>query len=237
MVAAFAPPRSAQPVPAPSASTAMVLSMPAVLSERAFARDMLPHRAALYGRALRLTRSPQDAHDLVQETLMKAWRSLHTFTAGTNAKAWLLRIQMNTFINGYRRRHKEMDIVHGKDAVSTEHEMVNAASKTATLDPANHIAAAGFSDQVRAALLTLPEHFRCVVLLSDVEGMSYQEAAEALHIPVGTVMSRLFRGRRLLQEQLFQHAIDDGVLKPSQDGAPGKPLCLDDYRKRRARTA
>jgi RNA polymerase sigma-70 factor, ECF subfamily len=204
-------------------------------AHRLFRTEMLPHRAALMARGLHITRSAADAHDLTQDTFLKAWRALHTFEPGTNAKAWLLRIQMNTFINGYRRRAKERDILTGKERLSAEHEMVHLPSKQSTLNPAQAHADNCLSDATKLALHKLSEAFRSVVMLCDIDGLAYQEAADRLGIPVGTVMSRLFRARRQLQECLFALAIESGVLHPTLHGAPGKPMALGDYRRRRAR--
>ncbi|MBM4282468.1 MAG: sigma-70 family RNA polymerase sigma factor [Deltaproteobacteria bacterium] len=201
-------------------------------------RDVLPHVHALYGGAMRFTRSPNDANDLVQETLFKAWRSYESFTEGTNCKAWLFRILTNTFINKYRRTHKERDIVEGSGQLGAEHELVHIPSKQRFLDPEGALADAALADEVQAALQALPPDFRAVVMLADLDGLAYKEVADAVGIPVGTVMSRLFRGRRLLQAALFGYAVEQGVLHPSFDAdREGRtaPLSLDDYRKRRAR--
>ncbi len=208
--------------------------------KRRFHAEALPHSSALYGSAMRLTRSPADASDLVQETMMKAWRSFDTFEAGTNCKAWLFRILTNTFINKYRRRVKEKEILEGTHRLSVEHELVHLPGKRATLDPAGMIADAGLADEVLAALQEVPVDFRTAVILSDIEGFSYKEVADIVGIPVGTVMSRLFRGRRLLQDRLYGYAVETGVLHPTLDAArEGKstPLSLADYRQRRARSA
>lgn len=207
---------------------------------RRFHQEAMPHAQALYGAAMRLVRSPDDARDLVQETMFKAWRAFHTFESGTNCKAWLFRILTNTFINKYRRRAKERDILDGKTRIDAEHELVNLPSKRAFLDPEGAMADKSLADEVLAALEDLPVDFRVVVMLSDIEGFAYKDIAAMVGIPVGTVMSRLFRGRRLLQEKLFDYAVETGVLHPNLDAArEGKaaPLSLGDYRQRRARSA
>jgi RNA polymerase sigma-70 factor (ECF subfamily) len=200
-----------------------------------FEAEALPHVHALYGAAMRFTRSPDDASDLVQETFLKAFRAFDQFEPGTNCKAWLFRILTNTFINKYRRRVKEREILEGPDKSTAENQLIHLPSKRATLDPAGDVADRSLSDQVQQALEKVPVDFRTVVILSDIEGFSYKEIAEIVEIPVGTVMSRLFRGRRILQEQLFDYAVEEGVLKPKRDGGDGAPLSLDDYRARRAR--
>lgn len=204
--------------------------------ELLFQQEAMPHRPSLFGAAVRLARSTADAEDLVQETYLKAFRAFEQFEPGTNCKAWLFRILTNSFINKYRRRTKEREILEGKERPTAEHYLVHLPSKRPFLDPENAIADRGLSDEVVRALDEVPVEFRGVLLLSDVEGLSYREVADVLGIPVGTVMSRLFRGRRLLQERLFPVAVARGVLKPVRDGE-GVPLQLEDYRRRRARSA
>ena len=205
-----------------------------------FDREALPQARAMYGAAIRLTRSPDDANDLVQETFFKAWRAFDSFESGTNCKAWLFRILTNTFINKYRRKMKEKDIIEGKERIACEHEMGHLPSKRAFLDPEGALADATLADEVLDALAAVPGDFRAVVILSDVEGFSYKEIADSVGIPVGTVMSRLFRGRRILQERLFGYAVESGVLRPTLDATKdgrSAPWSLADYRKRRARPA
>jgi RNA polymerase sigma-70 factor (ECF subfamily) len=209
-------------------------------ARRRFHQEALPHAQALYGAAMRLVRSPDDASDLVQETMFKAWRAWATFEAGTNCKAWLFRILTNTFINKYRRRTKERDILEGKSRLDAERELVHLPSKRATVDPHGALCDGALADEVKAALQAVPADFRIVVLLSDIQGFAYKEIADMVGIPVGTVMSRLFRGRRILQERLFGYAVETGVLHPTLDAARegmSRPLSLADYRKRRARSA
>jgi RNA polymerase sigma-70 factor (ECF subfamily) len=207
------------------------------LSRTAFETEAMPHAHGLYGAAMRLTRSPDDAADLVQETFLKAFRAFDQFEPGTNCKAWLFRILTNTFINKYRRKTKERDILEGSERTAAEHQLVHLPSKRAFLDPEGHLADQTFADEVLAALDKVPEDFKAVVVLADVEGLAYKEIADICEIPVGTVMSRLFRGRRILQEQLFDYAVEVGVLRPTLDAGGGTALSLDDYRKRRARKA
>ncbi|OGQ24485.1 MAG: RNA polymerase subunit sigma-24, partial [Deltaproteobacteria bacterium RBG_16_71_12] len=171
--------------------------------DRAFEREAMPHMRSLYGAAMRLVRSPDDASDLVQETMLKAYKAWDQFETGTNCKAWLFRIQTNAFINKYRRRVKEREILEGPERQAAEHNLVHLPSKRAFLDPEGELVDRTLGDEVLKALDTVPEDFRTVVMLSDVEGFSYKEIADLCEIPVGTVMSRLFRGRRILQEQLF----------------------------------
>lgn len=202
-----------------------------------FHREALPHASALYGSALRLTRQPGEAEDLVQETFLKAYKAFDQFEPGTNCKAWLFRILTNTFINRYRRRNKERDILEGSGQVSAQDQLVHLPSKRASLEPENELSDRTLSDEVLAALAEVPRDFRAVVVWSDIHGLSYKEIAEREGVPVGTVMSRLFRGRRLLQDALFSFAVESGILRPSLDAEGASPLSLDDYRRRRARRA
>jgi len=213
--------------------TAMLKTITGKTKDRAFHEEAMPHMGALYAGALRLTRNEGDAEDLVQETYFKAYRAFDSFENGTNCKAWLFRIQTNTFINKYRRKVKEREILEGSQRIAAEHYFVHKQSKTATLDPERYITERFMSDEVKAALENVPVDFRSVVELADIQGFPYKDVAKMLDIPVGTVMSRLFRGRRILQEQLFDYAVKTGVLKAQS--ADGAPLSLDDYRKRRAR--
>jgi RNA polymerase sigma-70 factor, ECF subfamily len=182
-------------------------------TEQIFMNEALPHVRALFAGALRLTRCTAEAEDLVQETFMKAFRAFDQFEPGTNCRAWLFRIQKNTFINRYRRKKREFEIINGAERTTLEHTFMHLASKKASLDPQNAMADKHFSDEVREALSKMPPHFRDVVLLSDIEDLSYKEVAAQLDIPVGTVMSRLFRGRRMLRDQLQDFAVQSGIVK------------------------
>jgi RNA polymerase sigma-70 factor (ECF subfamily) len=203
--------------------------------QRVFEKEAMPHIHALYGAAMRLTRSASDAEDLVQETFMKAFKAFDQYEEGTNCKAWLFRIQTNTFINKYRRKVKEREILEGNERIAAQHFLVHPQSKKPTLDPESAIVDQFLSDEILKALEHVPVDFRVVVELSDIHGLSYKQVADAVEIPVGTVMSRLFRGRRILQEHLFDYAVKSGVLHPERDANGGEPLSLDDYRQRRAR--
>lgn len=203
--------------------------------QRAFEREAMPHLGALYGTAMRLTRQSNDAEDLVQETVLKAYKAFDQFELGTNCKAWMFRILTNTFINKYRRKVKEREILEGSERVAAQHFLVHPPSKKAALDPENAYSDQFMSDEVLVALEQVPTDFREVVVLSDIHGFPYKDIAEMLAVPVGTVMSRLFRGRRILQEQLFGFAVEQGILRPSLDGGEDAPLSLEDYRRRRAK--
>ncbi len=202
---------------------------------KAFEDEVMPHVHTLFGTALRLTRSSSDAEDLVQETYLKAFRSFEQFEMGTNCKAWLFRILTNTFINKYRRKVREREILDGESHAPTVFISLDAAGKSGATSPENILIERFLSDEVLSALQKVPVDFRVVVLLSDVYSFSYKEIAEMMTIPMGTVMSRLFRGRRLLQEQLFEYAVREGVIKlPASQNTSGT-CSLEEYRKRSPR--
>ena len=202
---------------------------------RDFERQALEQARALYGLALRLTRRPSDAEDLVQETFLRAFRFSERFEPGTNLKAWLFRILTNTFINRYRRQAKERELVEGAEQEAVRQQLVPAESALPFVDPEHALVDRFMSDEVAAALEQVPIDFRTVVLLADVHEFSYKEIAQMLDCPVGTVMSRLYRGRRILQQILFGYAVEQGILHPERDGTAGAPADLEVYRRRRAR--
>jgi RNA polymerase sigma-70 factor, ECF subfamily len=176
---------------------------------RSFDDEALPHLDALYRVALRLTMDPTQAEDLVQDTMLKAYRSWRQYRPGTNAKGWLLTILRNTFINDYRRRKLEpvaMDL-EGVEPHAAVRDMAES-------DPEGNFFAQIVDQRVLEAIDALPTEFREVLVLSDMEGMSYADIAEALQVPVGTVKSRLFRARRQLQGALYAHAVEMGYIRP-----------------------
>jgi RNA polymerase sigma-70 factor, ECF subfamily len=188
-----------------------------------FADLAMEHMDSLYAGALRMTRHPADAEDLVQETYLKAYRGFGGFEEGTNLKAWLFRILTNTFINRYRqqkRRPDESDIDDVEDFYL--YRRLGGIDEARISKSAEDVLFELFTDdEVKAALEALPETFRMAVLLADVEGFSYKEIAEILDIPIGTVMSRLHRGRKALQKRLYQFAVDRGLVEPTDpDGDP-----------------
>ena len=178
-----------------------------------FTEQTTPFMSALYSGALRMTRNPSDAEDLVQETYLRAYRGFGGYQDGTNLKAWLFRILTNTFINMYRakqRRPQESELDEVEDLYlyrrlgGLEAARVGRSAEDELMDT--------FSEaEVKAAIEALPENFRMAVLLADVEGFAYKEIAEILDIPIGTVMSRLHRGRKALQKQLFDYAVTHGL--------------------------
>jgi RNA polymerase sigma-70 factor (ECF subfamily) len=173
-----------------------------------FDEEALPHLDALYRVALRLTADASQAEDLVQDTMLKAYRSWKQYRPGTNAKGWLLTILRNTFINDYRRRKHE-PIAMDLDAVEP-HAIDRSIQE---VDPEGTFFAQIVDAKVLEAIDSLPHEFREVLVLSDVEGMRYAEIAETLQIPVGTVKSRLFRARRQLQSDLYAHAVEMGYIQ------------------------
>jgi RNA polymerase sigma-70 factor (ECF subfamily) len=184
--------------------------------QQAFAAAAMQYAPQLYNAALRMTRNRADAEDLVQETYLRAYRSYATFEEGTNLRAWLFRILTNTFINAYRakqRRPQETDLGDMEDLYLYRRiGQVNPASVSAE----DQLLDLFTDDEVKAALEDLPEAFRLPVLLADVEEFSYKEIAEMLDIPIGTVMSRLHRGRKAMHKRLFDFAQARGLVVPSQ---------------------
>ncbi|MGD2051524.1 MAG: sigma-70 family RNA polymerase sigma factor [Acidimicrobiia bacterium] len=176
-----------------------------------FERDAMQYAPQLYSAALRMTRNPTDAEDIVQETFLKAYRAYHTFREGTNLKAWLYRILTNTYINRYRkqqRRPSEVELGDLQDFYLYrrlgEETGAEPSAEDSVLDQI-------VDTDVKEALELLPEHFRLPVLLADVEGFSYKEIAQIIDIPIGTVMSRLHRGRKALQKKLWSLAEERGL--------------------------
>jgi RNA polymerase sigma-70 factor (ECF subfamily) len=184
-----------------------------------FVDEAMEFMPSLYSAALRMTRNPADAEDLVQETYLKAYRGFGGFQEGTNLKAWLYRILTNTFINTYRakkRRPEERELDEGEDLYlyrrlgGLEAARAGRSAEDELMD--------FFTDaEVKEAVESLPEQFRMAVLLADVEGFSYKEIAEILDIPIGTVMSRLHRGRKALQKKLYEFATERGLAPRSDD--------------------
>jgi RNA polymerase sigma-70 factor (ECF subfamily) len=183
-----------------------------VADRSTFSSDAMQYAPQLFSAALRLTRNRSDAEDLVQEALLRAYRGYGGFEEGTNLRAWLFRILTNTFINSYRakqRRPQETEMADTDDLYL--YRRVNTLDQAA-LSAEDTLFSVFTDDEVKLALEDLPETFRLPVLLADVEGFSYQEIADILEIPIGTVMSRLHRGRKRMQKALAEFAADRGLL-------------------------
>ena len=205
-----------------------------------FTEEALTHMDALYGVACRLTRNPTEAEDLVQDAMVKAMRAKHQFCAGTNLKAWLFRILTNTFINKYRRGGLERSLFEGPDADPLVDGWVSASTMRQLRDPEQIALMPIVEGEVRKALDALPAEFKLAVILCDVEEFSYEEISEIMGCPIGTVMSRLHRGRKLLQKTLYSHALALGIVKGedlSQQNemkkAESAPADLASYRAKR----
>jgi RNA polymerase sigma-70 factor (ECF subfamily) len=194
------------PVPEPSTSTD-----DAELRER-FERDVLPLLPNLYAAALRMTRNPTDAEDLVQDTYLRAFRGFSGFKEGTNLKAWLYRILTNSFINTYRKKQRQPQTVEGPDDMDEWYLFDKLGGRNVELSAETEVLDKIPDEAVKGALESLPENFRLPVLLADVEGFSYKEIAEIMDTPIGTVMSRLHRGRKALQKALWDTAKERGLV-------------------------
>ncbi len=188
----------------------------------AFAEEAMQYAPQLYSAALRMTRNSADAEDLVQETFLKAYRSFASFQEGTNLRAWLFRILTNTFINTYRakqRRPVETDLDDVEDLYMYKRI---GALQSASRSAEDQMFDLFTDDEVKRSLEELPESFRLPVLLADVEGFAYKEIAEMLDIPIGTVMSRLHRGRKAMQKRLMDYAQARGLVPTPASPAPAE---------------
>lgn len=201
---------------------------------RLFEAEARPHLDALYSTALRLTRSPVDAEDLVQDTLVRAYRFYDRFEAGTNFKAWLLRIQMNTFVNRYRRATRERQVFDGPMAEPVGDGVMSRATMRGLTDPVGDAQRRLVAREISRAFDQLSEEARAMVLLADVEELSYKEIAQVMGCPIGTVMSRLHRARKQLQRSLQVHAVQLGIIE--DDDEPEEPLSLEAYRSRKVKS-
>ena len=179
-----------------------------------FADQAMEFMSPLYSAALRMTHNPADAEDLVQETYLKAYRGFGGFTEGTNLKAWLYRILTNTYINSYRSKKRRPDeaALDEVEDLYLYRRLGGLEAVAASRSAEDELMDFFTDDEVKEAIEALPEQFRIAVLLADVEGFSYKEIAEIMDIPIGTVMSRLHRGRKALQKRLFDFASQRGLV-------------------------
>ena len=210
-----------------------------------FTEEALTHLDAMYGVACKLTRNPTEAEDLVQDAFVKAMRARQQFLAGTNLKAWLFRILTNTFINKYRRGGLERSVLDGPDADPLADGWVSASTMRQLRDSETLALMPLVENEIRHALDALPDEFRLAVMLCDVEELSYEEIAQIMNCPIGTVMSRLHRGRKLLQRALYNHALSLGIVKGEERVGEGsgsaarraapapKTADLAEYRRKR----
>lgn len=217
---------------------------------REFEDLAIPHLSSLYGAAFRLTRNPRDAEDLVQDVMLRAYRFWDSFDRDSNCKAWLFKILTNTFINTYQKTKRSREVLNAAvvEQQTTDGVLVHE-SALAQRDPEGILLDQSLSEDVARALAEIPADFRAAVVLCDIEGFSYKEIAEIMECPVGTVMSRLHRGRRLLKQSLRDFAITQGIVRDAAAGARGEaspgtddkdsatdgsssPIRLDDYRRK-----
>jgi RNA polymerase sigma-70 factor (ECF subfamily) len=201
---------------------------------REFELTALIHTDELYATALRLTKNERDAEDLLQDTFLKAYTFFHRFEKNTNCRAWLFKILTNTFINTYRRKIKEREILGADDLRPVEENLINRDRIIALNNPERRLLRKLISEDVRAALEAIPLEFRMVVVLADLQEFSYKDIAFILGCPVGTVMSRLFRGRKLMRRQLADFAYEEGIIRnpdPYRNDATNRTRLSEDARR------
>ena len=207
--------------------------MTRTMTGKQFESEVLEHLPSMMTVAARLMRHAPEAEDLVKDSIVKAIRARDQYEAGTNLRAWLLKILTNTFINRYRRGGIERDLFEGPDAEPLSDAWMSSSSMNSIRDPETQALRPIIEAELARALDELPPEFRLAVILSDVEELSYKEIAEVMGCPIGTVMSRLHRGRKILQGRLRDHATALGIV--SAEPTPVRaPTDITEYRKRRA---
>ena len=204
-------------------------------ARREFENEAMPHLDSLYGYAMHLSRNPADAEDLVQETYIKALKNHHRYEPGTNCRAWMFRIMTNTFFN-IQRAKKRRPMVEADALPDIELQVAEQHQSTGIYRPLEEQILDGvISSHMQEALDSLPEDFRTVLLLADLEDFSYKEIAEVMDCPVGTVMSRLYRARRQMQRKLLDHAVNEGIVDRPELNEQGV-IPIDAFRLRAKRT-
>ncbi|MBQ9394410.1 MAG: sigma-70 family RNA polymerase sigma factor [Proteobacteria bacterium] len=179
-------------------------------SDKSFEKEIFSHKDALMARARHLTRNDRDAEDLVQDTLLKACRNADKYEVGTNCRAWLCRIMTNEYISQYRHNQREIESLDRDEELDEN----SPDMRDAYIDDSEYSeSSSDFGDEVMTALSSVPEDFRAIIVMADLQDQSYREISEKLSIPIGTVMSRLFRSRQLLRSKLHDYALSLGIIK------------------------
>ncbi len=188
------------------------------------------HLDGMYRVAMRYTREPSAAEDLVQDTVVRALRFRDHFELGTNFKAWIYTVLTHTFIHKYRRKKRERELLEGQNREDVQHQLESESARDAATEPEQAYLDRMLSDDVVHALDALPEEFRTVIVLCDLEGLSYKDIAEVVDCPVGTVMSRLYRGRRILEQKLYGLAVEQGIVRASgtAEKSGGEDACAQE---------
>ena len=202
-----------------------------------FTTGKLPYREQLYKSALRMTRSVEDAEDLIQETYLKAYKYYARFSEGTNFKAWLFKIMKNTFINSYRKKKLQPPKVDFDEIQEGLEETLVEQANASLVDPESWLTSVEMDYEVREALLSLPHDYKMVVLFADLQGFAYKEIAELLAVPVGTVMSRLYRGRRMLEKALLSFGRRYNYVNTRPEKLRDTNIDLDEFFKSEATAA